>query len=532
MNSQGWVWRELEQYKTRICEIGVDGHALYNLEDDVLEQDIRMQYRLHRKLFLDAVIKLQAAQPQGVHLPRTLWEYRKEFPIRASVYFSGLLAAPRLTIFWLLVSEREMVQRVHDAALLRLQVILGEARQGSVQGWGKASADGTAQQWSFWKPFGGLPVASFMGQSWIFWGMTAFLPGIQLFLYMALFFRRHPVAVLYCGVVGVLRTLSEGHAMYQLFTHPDMTAAEAFSSAICSHLMTPAINAALAVLQVGLSPVLPSGVCRLLFWLRCVPLPLLTLWADFAAWVPTSEEELRNIEDGAPPAGGRRLHRNLGRARREKEAHATHWPPALAIPQELEDDEVAAPEQFKCPITLAIMTEPALTPNGMTYERPAILKWLETRRHDPCTKAPLRKRHLAPNLALRGVIEGWVLEQCRRRGIQQVEAPGGRKPDLSTANVDLEAGTKAQGGSNLLHGEDLQTLHAGQSSQQELRQRVLQSRQQSTHAASHTGADVVNESEVASAHPAQNGATTLRGRIAGVDLSIRPLNPHPNAVVR
>lgn len=29
---QGWVWRELEQYKTRICEIGVDGYALYNLE--------------------------------------------------------------------------------------------------------------------------------------------------------------------------------------------------------------------------------------------------------------------------------------------------------------------------------------------------------------------------------------------------------------------------------------------------------------------------------------------------------------------
>ena len=51
----------------------------------------------------------------------------------------------------------------------------------------------------------------------------------------------------------------------------------------------------------------------------------------------------------------------------------------------------------------------------MTYERPAILKWLESRRHDPCTKAPLRKRHLAPNLALRGVIETWVLEQCRRR---------------------------------------------------------------------------------------------------------------------
>lgn len=53
--------------------------------------------------------------------------------MRASVYFSGLLAAPRLTIFWLLVSEREMVQRVHDAALTRLQVITGEGRGSNMQ---------------------------------------------------------------------------------------------------------------------------------------------------------------------------------------------------------------------------------------------------------------------------------------------------------------------------------------------------------------------------------------------------------------
>lgn len=29
---QGWVWHELDHYTARICEIGVDGHALYNLE--------------------------------------------------------------------------------------------------------------------------------------------------------------------------------------------------------------------------------------------------------------------------------------------------------------------------------------------------------------------------------------------------------------------------------------------------------------------------------------------------------------------
>ena len=54
-------------------------------------------------------------------------------PVRASVYFSGLLAAPRLTVFWLLVSEREMVQRVHNAAVARLQIIIGESKGSSVQ---------------------------------------------------------------------------------------------------------------------------------------------------------------------------------------------------------------------------------------------------------------------------------------------------------------------------------------------------------------------------------------------------------------
>ena len=40
------------------------------------------------------------------------------------------------------------------------------------------------------------------------------------------------------------------HAGAMLLGHPDMTAGEAFSSFICSHLMTPALNAALALLQV------------------------------------------------------------------------------------------------------------------------------------------------------------------------------------------------------------------------------------------------------------------------------------------
>ena len=67
---------------------------------------------------------------------------------------------------------------------------------------------------------------------------------------MSLFYKRHPVALLYVGLVGLFRTAAEGHALLMLLTHPDMTGGEAFSSFICSHLMTPAMNAALAILQV------------------------------------------------------------------------------------------------------------------------------------------------------------------------------------------------------------------------------------------------------------------------------------------
>lgn len=50
----------------------------------------------------------------------------------------------------------------------------------AVQGWSNPSADGAPQQRGFRKLFGGLPLSSFMGQSWTFWVMTACLPGIQV----------------------------------------------------------------------------------------------------------------------------------------------------------------------------------------------------------------------------------------------------------------------------------------------------------------------------------------------------------------
>ncbi|BDA50047.1 probable E3 ubiquitin-protein ligase LubX at C-terminar half [Coccomyxa sp. Obi] len=465
MSSQGWVWRELDQYKARACDIGVTGRTLYDLEEDVLEHDFRMQYRLHRKVFLDAISKLQSAQPKGIHFPRNLWEYRKEHPIRASVYYSGLLSAPRMTMLWLAIFEPSTLHRVHEAAVGRMRwhvdMLFPSRTQKQAQGDGMLEAtNGSEMQYDDYQDQKmpdesrrGLQetarsslIVSAFNSSVVFWLQAIFAPGLQVAFYMSLFYKRHPMALVYVGLVGLFRTAAEGHALLMLFTHPDMTAGEAFSSFICSHLMTPAMNAALAILQVALAPILPGRLAWLLFWIRCVPLPLLTLWADFAAWVPSS------VDEGAEPLNGesrtrRHLNRNIVRVRRDAAA-SVHWPPPVLIPEELEDSE-GVPDVFKCPITLGIMREPAQTPQGMTYERASIMKWVDSQKHDPCTKAPLRKRHLSPNLALRGVIENWVASQCSVRGLPM---PNGALSALPKPLLSAEDITRTGGGSSSAAG--------------------------------------------------------------------------------
>lgn len=64
----------------------------------------------------------------------------------------------------------------------------------------------------------------------------------------------------------------------------------------------------------------------------------------------------------------------------------------------------AVPHEFKCPITLEIMTDPVQASDGHTYEKSAIVAWLETRRSSPVTNNPLAAGKLVPNFALRSQI--------------------------------------------------------------------------------------------------------------------------------
>jgi hypothetical protein len=62
------------------------------------------------------------------------------------------------------------------------------------------------------------------------------------------------------------------------------------------------------------------------------------------------------------------------------------------------------PESFNCPLTYDIMVDPVIDPEGNSYERSAILAWLDINKVSPITRNPLKKDQLITNRSLRNSI--------------------------------------------------------------------------------------------------------------------------------
>lgn len=85
---------------------------------------------------------------------------------------------------------------------------------------------------------------------------------------------------------------------------------------------------------------------------------------------------------------------------------AKTWPPPIAVPEELDGKDV--PEYFLCPITGCLMRQPAMTPDGVTYDFDAIAEWLQQKNVDPSTNQPLSVDQLCPNRTVRSMIEDYI----------------------------------------------------------------------------------------------------------------------------
>jgi hypothetical protein len=68
-------------------------------------------------------------------------------------------------------------------------------------------------------------------------------------------------------------------------------------------------------------------------------------------------------------------------------------------------------ESFLCPISQEVMYDPVITPRGISFERKAILKWLEKKKECPITKTPLSEKELITNYALKQAIDRYFAIQ-------------------------------------------------------------------------------------------------------------------------
>ena len=120
----------------------------------------------------------------------------------------------------------------------------------------------------------------------------------------------------------------------------------------------------------------------------------------------------------------------------------SHWPGPVQLPEWI--DEERAPSHFKCPITLCVMREPAVTPAGITYERSALMQWLDHQHVEPSTKRRLKRSHVVPNLTLRAMIEDWLQHERDVRAGKQNAGGAGEGPGSSSATrVGLPPGAAA-----------------------------------------------------------------------------------------
>ncbi|CAM8915267.1 unnamed protein product [Rhodiola kirilowii] len=107
------------------------------------------------------------------------------------------------------------------------------------------------------------------------------------------------------------------------------------------------------------------------------------------------------------------------------------------------------PDDFKCPISLEIMSDPVILSSGHTFDRASIQRWLDAgHRTCPITKLPLPDRpSLIPNYVLRSLISNYCSVGLKSHQCQTLEMePKGLVTVLGSrsASVEVKIGALAQ----------------------------------------------------------------------------------------
>ncbi|KAH7294867.1 hypothetical protein KP509_27G022700 [Ceratopteris richardii] len=83
-----------------------------------------------------------------------------------------------------------------------------------------------------------------------------------------------------------------------------------------------------------------------------------------------------------------------------------------------EDEGISIPADFRCPLSLELMSDPVIVASGQTYERAYIQQWLdEGNTTCPKSRQTLTNLNLFSNYTVKALIESW----CEQNGVPLVE---------------------------------------------------------------------------------------------------------------
>jgi hypothetical protein len=202
-------------------------------------------------------------------------------------------------------------------------------------------------------------------------------------------------------------------------------------------------------------------------------LPPPTATAKATATTTTTKTAAATASPPPPPSASRRMKRPRKHAlaalnfeeddtvpdRRSRAAHQQHHhhphhqpPPPRPPPLALDADDLRrlqarAPAEFLCALDACAMTDPVVTPSGLTFERSCAEKWCARWGVDPGTSAPLSPSSLYSNLAVRDRIVAWLEEEMlleEGRGGAGGGGTGGGKQGMASRGGEATAGGRLE----------------------------------------------------------------------------------------
>ncbi|WOL04536.1 U-box domain-containing protein 8 [Canna indica] len=211
--------------------------------------------------------------------------------------------------------------------------------------------------------------------------------------------------------------------------------------------------------------------------------------------------------------------------------------------------EVHLPDDFRCPISLEVMTDPVILSSGHTFDRASIQRWLDSgNRTCPVTNLPLpASPSLIPNHALRSLISSFL---AHRPSTTAADSSGDRRDALLLSRLSFpsDAPTLAavlrlaqRGGRRLVADSGATSVllrHAASSDRPDLQDLALRALLHLTLDGDDARLGLLAEGAldpVVSAlrtSPAAALAATLLTSLAVVDVNKATIGAHPAAITR